>query len=85
MRKVLKQDGKLLYRFPAFSCVRWRTELHTNIAFNDYTWTFHLAEEEMETEINNPLVNDTKVAEYFNIQSAEYVRDNSIFVIAINN
>ena len=85
MRKVLKQDGKLFFHVPAFSCVRWRSGLHRNRAFNDHAWTFHLAADEMAEDIYNPLAFDTKVAEHFNIQSAEYVGDNSIFVIALNN
>ena len=85
MRNVLKKDGKLFFHVPAYSCVRWRSGLHTNKAFNDHAWTFHLEEDKMSSEIGNPLAFDSKVAEYFKIESAEYVGDNSIFVIALNN
>lgn len=85
MKKILKPGGNLYFHVPAYTCVRWRSGLHTNRAFNDHAWTFHLGGDKMDEDIINPMAFDQKVAQHFKLESAEYVGDNSIFVRALNN
>jgi len=85
MQQLVKKGGNLFFHVPAYSCERWRSGLHTNRAFNDHAWTFHLASDTMDADIINPMAFDSKVAEYFTVQSAEYTGDNSIFVSALNH
>jgi predicted SAM-dependent methyltransferase len=84
MKMHLKPGAKLYLHVPAYTCHRWQSGVHTNKKFNDHAWTFHLSTDPIEEEITNLHAFDTTVAKHFKINSAEYVGDNSIFVIAEN-
>ena len=81
MIAVLKPGGKVIFNLPAYSCVRWRSGLHTNRQFNDHAWTFYLEGTPIEEGIENAKYIDTAVARYFNIEEKSYVGDNSILII----
>ena len=42
MTEVLKPKGRIIFHVPAYTCVRWQSGIHTNKAFNDHAWSFHL-------------------------------------------
>jgi|SRR5690554_929905 len=82
MKNHLKANAQLFFHVPAYSCSRWRSGIHTNKAFNDHAWTFCLQKDIAKLDFKNLLAIDEKVSEYFNLKSAKYVGDNSIFIIA---
>lgn len=84
MKQHLKPKAKLFLHVPAYTCKRWRSGIHTNKKFNDHAWTFHLSSDVPKEELINPHAFDTTVAKHYTILSAEYVGDNSIFVVAEN-
>jgi len=79
---TLKKDGYLILNLPSYTCLRWRSGIHSHKAFNDHQWTFTLSRTEIKDEIPHLLEIDTLLEKYFKIELKEYSGDNSIFLIA---
>ena len=87
VKEMMNPEGQLFLNLPSYSCKRWRSGIHTNKKFNDHKWTFYLSGDNKaleEISDNNPLAIDETVEQFFEIQKAEYVGDNSIFIHANN-
>jgi predicted SAM-dependent methyltransferase len=78
MTKVLKDNGKIIFHVPAYTCVRWRYGIHVNKAFNDHHWSFHLKSDQVS--LDHALAIDETVAKFFTIEKAAYTGDNSIII-----
>ncbi|MEM1319464.1 MAG: methyltransferase domain-containing protein [Bacteroidota bacterium] len=78
---VLKPTGRIIFHVPAYTCIRWRSGLHSNRKFNDHAWTFFLSETPFEEGIHNPKYIDEAVARHFEIEEKAYVGDNSIMIL----
>ena len=84
-QEALKADGILLLHLPAYSCKRWLPGIHKNSKFNDHKWAFALASDEnCKPTTRGFYFIDQELSRYFVIQDAQYVGDNSIFIIAKN-
>ncbi len=82
MRETLKPGGSLLLFVPAFTCVRWRVSIHTNSKYQDHVWTFALSGTDVPKGLQGLAEIDTRVAEHFTLERAEYCGDDSIFIHA---
>jgi hypothetical protein len=82
IRDYLVSGGTLLAHIPAFTCVRWRAGTHSHASFGDHAWTFGLSN---TANVPQGLVNyveiDRLLARHFELESAVYCGDDSIFVV----
>jgi hypothetical protein len=82
IRDSLAPGGTLVAHVPAFSCVRWRAGTHSHASFGDHAWTFGLSD---TPDVPEGLVNyveiDALLARYFQVESAVYCGDDSIFAV----
>jgi hypothetical protein len=81
-RESLPDGGDLILNLPSFSCVRWRSGVHSHRKYSDHKWTFFLEGTEIEESIPGLLAIDTLVADYFDIYLKEYTGDDSIVILA---
>jgi SAM-dependent methyltransferase len=82
IRDALKPGGKLLALLPAFSCERWRAGIHSHASFGDHVWTFGLSGTPGVPEgLVNYVEIDTLLSRYFEVESASYCGDDSIFAV----
>jgi SAM-dependent methyltransferase len=80
---TLKNGGKLIAHVPSFHCERWRAGNHTNKLYNDHVWTFGISGTKVPDGLVNYLEIDSLISNHhFNVISAEYCGDDSIFVVA---
>jgi SAM-dependent methyltransferase len=84
----LKKGGKFICHVPAYTCTRWRSGIHTYkdcSGDSSHKYTFYLSADpgiKNSEEHNTYLAIDSLVAKYLEIEEAEMVGDNSIFIVA---
>jgi SAM-dependent methyltransferase len=79
---VLKPGGTFIAHLPSFSCVRWRVGVHSHPSFGDHVWTFGLSGTPgVPPGLVNYLEVDQVLARWFEVESAEYCGDDSIFAV----
>jgi methyltransferase family protein len=78
----LVRGGTFLAHVPAFSCVRWRVGTHSHAVFGDHVWTLGLSDTPNVPEGLLEYVEiDRVLARYFDVESAVYCGDDSIFAV----
>jgi len=82
IRDSLVSGGTLVAHVPAFSCVRWRAGTHSHASFGDHAWTFGLSNMPNVPEgLAHYVEIDRLLADYFEVESAVYCGDDSIFAV----
>ncbi|NBG65880.1 methyltransferase domain-containing protein [Acidiluteibacter ferrifornacis] len=82
MNEKLNDEGQLIFLVPAYSCKRWNSGVHINKKFNDHAWTFYLSKNKPDHNFKKLNAFDLSVGRHFDVKVAEYVGDNSIYVLA---
>lgn len=83
MQGLLKPAAALFLHLPAFTCTRWRPGIHRHQRFNDHHWAFALSSDTGAVPaLDRLILIDRALSHYFDVHSAEYVGDNSIFIHA---
>ena len=79
--RVLAPGGTLLVHVPAFSCERWRVGVHSHATFGDHVWTFGLrGTENVPDGLRSYVEIDAFLTRHFEVLSASYCGDDSIFI-----
>jgi hypothetical protein len=78
----LKPNGVLIAHVPCFTCDRWRAGTHANPRYGDHVWTFGLSGTEPSVPLNSYTEIDNLIGARLAIESAAFVGDDSILVVA---
>jgi 2-polyprenyl-3-methyl-5-hydroxy-6-metoxy-1,4-benzoquinol methylase len=85
MQQTLKPGGLLIAALPSYTCERWRAERHGNSVYGDHVWTFGLSEtNDLPEGLTNYAHADELLGRYFNVTEAEYVGDDTIWLVCEN-
>jgi Methyltransferase domain len=82
MQRCSRPGGHLILHVPSFHCDRWRAGVHANERYSDHVWTFGIGTDPDGARCQNYVDIAEKVRELFELQSAEYCGDDSIFILA---